>query len=143
MVCLIHQKIQSEEVVSLERYTISEIAGLFNVSTRTIRYYEELGLLSPVRKENGQRVYGRKERTRLELIFRGKNFGFQLDEIKEMIVLFDQDRTGERQLKRTIQYGKEKLREVDARIEELNQLREDMTWYLESFEAKLKEGEKE
>ncbi|WLR59824.1 MerR family transcriptional regulator [Guptibacillus hwajinpoensis] len=127
----------------MEQYTISEIARLFNVSTRTVRYYEELGLLSPVRKENGHRVYARKERTRLELIFRGKNFGFQLDEIKEMIVLFDQDRTGERQLKRTIQYGKEKLREVDARIDELNKLREDMTWYLESFVTKLKEGEKE
>ncbi|MBF0708522.1 MerR family transcriptional regulator [Alkalihalobacillus hwajinpoensis] len=127
----------------MEQYTISEIARLFNVSTRTVRYYEELGLLSPVRKENGQRVYARKERTRLELIFRGKNFGFQLDEIKEMIVLFDQDRTGERQLKRTIQYGKEKLREVDARIDELNKLREDMTWYLESFVTKLKEGERE
>ncbi len=143
MVCLLYQKIQSQEVMGLEQYTISEIARLFNVSTRTVRYYEELGLLSPVRKENGQRVYARKERTRLELIFRGKNFGFQLDEIKEMIVLFDQDRTGERQLKRTIQYGKEKLREVDARIDELNKLREDMTWYLESFVTKLKEGERE
>lgn len=127
-------------MIPLEEYTISEIASLFKVSTRTIRYYEELGLLSPVRKENGQREYARKERTRLELIFRGKNFGFQLEEIKEMIQLFDHDRTGERQLKRTIEYGKEKLLEVENKIVELNELREDMKWYLESFETKLKEG---
>ncbi|WP_347552724.1 MerR family DNA-binding protein [Pseudalkalibacillus hwajinpoensis] len=73
----------------------------------------------------------------MQLIFRGKNFGFQLNEIQERIQLFDQDPTGERQLKRTIEYGKQKVLEVDERIQELMMLKEEMNRYLEHFQEKL------
>lgn len=120
-------------------YTISELAKAFDVSTRTIRYYEELGLLCPNRSENGRRVFAKKDYIRLKLIFRGKRFGFKLDEIKEMIVLFDQDRSGRKQLERTVEYGRERVKEVNARIEELLFLKEEMEKMLDQFEKRLNE----
>ncbi|MCK6208143.1 MULTISPECIES: MerR family transcriptional regulator [Bacillus] len=120
-------------------YTISELAKAFDVSTRTIRYYEELGLLSPNRNENGRRIFAKKDYIRLKLIFRGKRFGFKLDEIKEMIVLFDQDRSGRKQLERTVEYGRDRVKEVNARIEELLFLKEEMEKMLDQFEKRLNE----
>ncbi|AKM18790.1 Putative acyl-CoA dehydrogenase AidB [Geobacillus sp. 12AMOR1] len=107
-------------------FTISDLAQEFDVSTRTIRYYEERGLLSPIRTESGQRLYTKKERAKLKLILRGKRFGFSLDEIHEMIALFDEDRTGKKQLEKTVEYGRRKLKEVSERIEDLLQLKAEM-----------------
>src|SRR5699024_1918860 len=106
-----------------ETYSISELAKQFGITTRTIRYYEELGLLHPKRSEGGQRIFSRREITRLRLIFRGKKYGFSLEEIREMIQLFDVDPTGKKQLLRTIEYGKERIEEVTERIDELVRIR--------------------
>ncbi|WP_307192096.1 MerR family transcriptional regulator [Mesobacillus stamsii] len=119
--------------------TISGLAEQFGVSTRTIRYYEELGLLKPSRTEGGRRIYNARDVTRLKLIIRGKRFGFSLDEIKEMILLFDEDQTGEKQLKVTIQYGQEKLAEVNERICELVEIREEIERLLTEFKGRLSE----
>src|SRR5690625_2622954 len=120
-----------------ETYSISELAKAFNITTRTIRYYEELGLLHPKRTEGGQQIFSKREKTRLRLIFRGKKYGFDLDEIREMIQLFDVDPSGKKQLHRTIEYGKEKIGEVTERIDELVVIRREMERLLEDFEAKL------
>ncbi|MCM3574673.1 MULTISPECIES: MerR family transcriptional regulator [Mesobacillus] len=120
-------------------FTISDLAKEFGVSTRTIRYYEELGLLQPSRTEGGRRIYTGSDVTRLKLVFRGKRFGFSLDEIKEMVLLFDEDRTGEKQLKVTIQYGEEKLAEVNERICELVEIREEIERLLTEFKGRLSE----
>ncbi|ATF12191.1 MerR family DNA-binding transcriptional regulator [Brevibacillus sp. HB1.2] len=126
-----------------ESWTISDLAQQLDVSTRTIRYYEELGLISPSRTEKGSRYYNRKDRARLRLILRGKRFGFSLDQIREMIELFDEDRTGRAQLLRTIEYGNQKLAEIDEKIMELRQLREDILVYKQNFEQKLLEENEE
>ncbi|MED4878679.1 MerR family DNA-binding transcriptional regulator [Anoxybacillus geothermalis] len=122
-------------------FTISDLAHEFDVSTRTIRYYEERGLLSPIRTESGQRLYTKKERAKLKLILRGKRFGFSLDEIHEMISLFDEDRTGKKQLEKTVEYGRRKLREVNERIEDLLQLKAEMEALLSDFEQRLRQWE--
>ncbi|MED1800941.1 MerR family transcriptional regulator [Brevibacillus porteri] len=126
-----------------ESWTISDLAQQVDVSTRTIRYYEELGLIFPSRTEKGSRYYNRKDRARLRLILRGKRFGFSLDQIREMIELFDEDRTGRAQLLRTIEYGNQKLAEIDEKIMELRQLREDILVYKQNFEQKLLEENEE
>ncbi|QDS35322.1 MerR family transcriptional regulator [Brevibacillus brevis] len=126
-----------------ESWTISDLAQQLDVSTRTIRYYEELGLIFPSRTEKGSRYYNRKDRVRLRLILRGKRFGFSLDQIHEMIELFDEDRTGRAQLLRTIEYGNQKLAEIDEKIMELRQLREDILVYKQNFEQKLLEENEE
>ncbi|WP_139488211.1 MerR family transcriptional regulator [Brevibacillus dissolubilis] len=123
--------------------TISDLAAELDISTRTIRYYEELGLLRPVRSEKGNRLYTRSDRARLKLILRGKRFGFSLDEIKEMIELFHEDRTGRKQLERTISYGNQKLQEIDERIQELKLLREEILQFKEKFEQRWHELESE
>ncbi|GEL76609.1 MerR family transcriptional regulator [Tenuibacillus multivorans] len=123
--------------MSNDLYSISEIAAMFGVSTRTIRYYEEIGLLKPKRNHNGHRKYGKKEKIQLQLIFRGKKYGFSLDEIKDMILLFEKDPTGREQLKKTIEYGEDKLHEVTQRLEELMQLRREMEQYLDVFRKTL------
>jgi DNA-binding transcriptional MerR regulator len=124
-----------------ETYSISELAKRFGITTRTIRYYEELGLLHPKRSEGGQRIFSKREKTRLHLIFRGKKYGFSLDEIREMIQLFDVDPSGEKQLLRTIEYGKEKIEEVTERIDELVTIRSEMERLLEDFEKRLNKAE--
>lgn len=117
--------------------TIREAADQFDISPRTLRYYEEIGILSPERTAKQQRLYHKKDVARLRLIMRGKKFGFTLDEIKEMITLFDSDRTGEKQLKKTIAYGEKKIREVDSQIKELKALKADMEAFKSMFEEEL------
>jgi DNA-binding transcriptional MerR regulator len=124
-----------------KRYSISELAKQFNISTRTIRYYEEVGLLHPPRSEGGQRFFTRKEQTRLRLIFRGKRYGFTLDEIHDMLQLFDVDPSGRKQLLKTIEYGKEKIGEVSERIQDLMAMRGEMETLIEEFEKRLTEVE--
>lgn len=116
---------------------IAEVANEFGVTTRTIRYYEELGLLQPNRTESNMRVFGPAEFAKLKLIIRGKQYGFNLDEIKEMVLLFDQDRTGVKQLERTIEYGTERVEEIELKIRELQQMKSEMEELLEQFQGKL------
>jgi DNA-binding transcriptional MerR regulator len=75
---------------SAHLYTIGELAGEFNVTTRTIRFYESKGLISPARR-GVARAYSRRDRARLKLILRGKNLGFSLEEIAEYLKLYDAD----------------------------------------------------
>lgn len=79
-------------------YSIGELSREFGITTRTIRFYESKGLLSPLR--SGQRrLYRRRDRTRLKLILRGKRLGFSLDEIKETFDLYDQAHGEAKQLR--------------------------------------------
>jgi DNA-binding transcriptional MerR regulator len=74
-------------------YSISELAREFNITTRTIRFYEDQGLLTPGR-QGRNRVYERRDRTRLKLALRGKRLGLSLSEIKEILELFDTSPNG-------------------------------------------------
>lgn len=74
-------------------YSISDLARQFQVTTRTIRFYEDKGLLSPAR-EGTRRIYGQRDLVRLRLILRGKRLGFSLDEIAGIMDMYDTD-TGE------------------------------------------------
>lgn len=117
---------------------ITEVSEMFNVTPRTLRYYEEIGLIKPQRNQSNHRIYCKKELAKLKLIQRGKRYNFDLEEIKEMILLFDTDRTGKRQLERTIEYGEEKIKEIDERIAELKQIRKEILLLKEEFNKKLK-----
>lgn len=117
--------------------TIREVAEEFDMTTRTIRYYEELGLLKPQRTETNQRLYANGELAKLKLIDRGKKYGFTLDEIKEMVLLFDVDRSGEKQLERTIEYGQKQIEEMERKIQELESMKAEMAHLLHEFTEKL------
>ena len=69
-------------------FSIGDLAREFDVTHRTLRFYEDKGLLTP-RRRGAQRLYGRRDRARLKLILMGKKVGFSLDEIREMLSLYD------------------------------------------------------
>ncbi|MGR5056917.1 MerR family transcriptional regulator [Vibrio rotiferianus] len=72
----------------MDKYKISDLAKEFDITTRSIRFYEDVGLIEPERKGN-IRVYQRRDKIRLKLILRGKRLGFSLAEIRELFELYD------------------------------------------------------
>lgn len=124
--------------------SISKLAQEMRITSRTIRYYEEMGLLTPLHNEKmSQRVYGPRERARLTLILRGKRLGFSLAEIKEMIDLYDIDRTEGLQLERTVAYGEKRLQELEEKIQELILLKGELLDYHQQFTELLKKRNQE
>lgn len=99
-------------------FTISELAREFGVTTRTIRFYEDEGLLSPMR-EGINRVFSQRDRVRLKLALRGKRLGFSLAEIRELFELYDISRDEHKQLE-------EFLAKLERRRALLEQQREDI-----------------
>jgi DNA-binding transcriptional MerR regulator len=101
-----------------ETYTISQLAAEFDVTTRTIRFYEDQGLLSP-RRDGSSRVFSGRDRVRLKLALRGKRLGFSLAEIRELFELYDISRDERQQLEQF-------LSKLDRRRAHLEQQREDI-----------------
>lgn len=110
----------------LQTWSITELSQEFDVTPRAIRFYEDMGLISPVR-EGQRRIYGARDRTRLKLILRGKRLGFSLEEIREIIDMYDV--TGEAaQLRHLL----EKLRQRRA---QLRQQQDDIVAILGELDA--------
>lgn len=108
-------------MTDIATYSISDLAGEFDVTTRTIRFYEEKGLLKP-RREGTRRIYGPADRTRLRLILRGKRLGLSLDESAEIIGLYGSPGNNRRQLElliRKIQERREVLRRRQRDLENM------------------------
>ena len=124
------------------RFSISQLARELGISTRSIRFYEEKGLISPQRTRGNQRVYSKRDRARLKLILRGKRFGYSLNEIAEMIGLTAVDMEEREQIHRSLQYGGRKLTEIHARIHELQKLAEEITAVKDKLVRRLQEIDK-
>lgn len=109
-------------------FSISELASMFDISSRTIRYYEEVGMLTSESREslNKQRSYTNKERRRLKMILRGKKLGFSLQEIKEMIDLYESNPKGVEEKKKIIEHADRKLQEINEQILQLQILRDEI-----------------
>jgi DNA-binding transcriptional MerR regulator len=122
-----------------DTYTISALADEFDISTRSIRFYEEKNLISPNRTEGNQRFYTRRDRARLKLILRGKRFGYSLEEIAEIIGMTDIDIDEEDQIKKTLKFGKKRLDELRERIHELTMLEQDLATFQEKIQNRLEE----
>ena len=99
-------------------YTISQLAEEFQVTTRTIRHYEDEGLLSPQR-EGTNRLFSNRDRVRLKLALRGKRLGFSLADIRELFNLYDLARDEKQQ-------WHEFLAKLERRRTMLEQQREDI-----------------
>jgi DNA-binding transcriptional MerR regulator len=106
-------------------YSIAELAREFAVTPRTIRFYEDEGLIKPQR-HGLIRVYSSGDRARLSWILRGKRLGFSLAEIKELLDLYRVDRTGVQQLR-------ELLRRSRLHIKDLERRRDDLDAHIEDF----------
>lgn len=124
-----------------ERFSISDLATEFGVTTRSIRFYEAEGLLAPLRAGQ-RRVYRPRERIRLRLILRGKRLGFSLAEIGEILDLYDAPpgETGQlRHLKAKIDGRRQELlqkrRDIETTLEELVRLDRQCETRLAEIEA--------
>lgn len=119
-------------------FTISQLAKEFNITTRTIRYYEELELLIPQRSSSGRRQYSKKDRGKLKLIIRGKRLDFSLQEIKEMVQLFDTDPHDKELIEKSLQFGQNKLNEIEEKMNNLEQLKVELLNFQQQFSEHLK-----
>ncbi|MFO8111621.1 MAG: MerR family DNA-binding transcriptional regulator [Desulfosalsimonadaceae bacterium] len=131
-----------QKISETESFSISDLADELDISTRTIRFYEEKGLISPQRTKGNHRIYNRRDRARLRLILRGKRLGYSLDEISEMIGMADFDMDEEQQLIKALQYGKMKLKEINSRMEELQILKQELLTVQEKILRRLKDLKK-
>jgi len=92
-------------------YSISDLAAEFDITTRTIRFYEEKKLLNP-RREGTRRIYSTTDRTRLRLILRGKRLGLSLDESAEIVLMYGSPGNNRRQLEKLVSRIQEKRGEL-------------------------------
>ena len=108
-------------------YSVTQLARDLGVTARTIRFYEDKGLISP-RRAGNNRVYTLRDRARMILILRGKKLGFSLREIKEYLDLYDADPTHAKQLRLLLKAVRDRIAQLeDQRIaldEALGELRE-------------------
>lgn len=116
-------------------FSISELATMFDISSRTIRYYEEVGMLSSEMRDSlsKQRSYTNKERRRLKMILRGKKLGFSLQEIREMIELYESNPEGAAEKDRIIELADRKIHEIEEQIIQLQMLRDDILTHKEKY----------
>ena len=106
-------------------FSIRDLASEFNVTTRTIRYYEEKRLLSPHR-EGAQRIYSPSDRTKLKLILRGKRLGLSLDESAEIVMMYGSPDKNRRQLEKLIERIRVKQKELMSQKHDLESLLDDL-----------------
>lgn len=115
-------------------WTIAEIADEFGVTHRTVRHYEDLGLISPER-QGTRRIYHRRDRTRLNLILRGKRLGFPLEEIRTIVDLFDAPRGRRAQLEYVLGQIDERRADLEQRLRDA----QDALRELGEFERRCRE----
>jgi len=123
-------------IVEKKQYRIGELARKANVTTRTVRYYESLGLLKTQDRADGsQRHYSDEDLVYLTRIIQLKNYGMSLDEIAEIIRLGNEDSTGEkRRLELLKQYRKLLSKEMQH-LKDIQALIQDLTWHVEQLES--------
>jgi DNA-binding transcriptional MerR regulator len=125
--------------VSGEYQRIGDVASAFGVSLRTLRFYEDKGLLSP-RREGTTRLYGHRDVARLKLILFGRKVGFSLREVKQILDLYDSSGPNLRQLKVAIDKGDRQLGKLEkqrATIEEaIRELRSAMGSWRQNLTAR-------
>ncbi|MCK0142049.1 MerR family DNA-binding transcriptional regulator [Aliiroseovarius sp. F20344] len=116
--------------------TIRQMCDAFDVTARTLRFYEAKELLSPIR-EGQKRLFTKRDRARLKLILRGKRFGFALEEIRQLLDLYDMGDQQQTQLMRTVEVARGHLEGLKRQREELTDAIADLTEQLEWADKKI------
>jgi DNA-binding transcriptional MerR regulator len=123
-------------------YQIGELANLLELSPRTIRYYEEIGLLNSIKRiEGGKRIYTDKDFQRLRFVTRLKHLGLTLSEMLELEDIYQIHRTNRKVLPRLLELLDTHAVKIDERINSLNKLRADILNYQDKVRQKLSAGE--
>ena len=115
-----------------ELMTIRQMCDAFDVTPRTLRFYEAKELLTPIR-QGQKRLYTRRDRGRLKLILRGKRFGFALEEMRQLLNMYDRGGQNAEQLKSTIAAAHERLAQMERQ-------RDELTEAIDELRAQLGQG---
>lgn len=111
-------------IVTVE-YSISDLCKEFDITTRTIRHYEDLGLLSPSRRGQS-RVYTPSDRTRLRLILRGKRLGLSLEDSRQIIDMYEPGKTNINQLNTLIDAIRVQRTKLNQQLDDISKLLKDL-----------------
>ena len=117
--------------MELEYKNIRQMCADFGVTPRTLRFYEAKELLFP--KRSGQhRLFGRRDQARLKLILRGKRFGFSLEELRQLLDMYDRDDSELRQLRKTYDIACQRLADMERQRNDLDEaiadLKQELAW---------------
>ena len=114
-----------------DQKTIREMCDLFDVTPRTLRFYEAKELIAPIR-DGQKRLYTKRDRARLKLILRGKKFGFSLEEIRQLLEMYYMQDQQQTQMSKTYELAQVRLQELKHQRDELDQtieeLEEQLRW---------------
>lgn len=122
------------EPMQNETMTIRQMCDAFDVTPRTLRFYESKELLSPIR-DGARRLFTKRDRARLKLILRGKRFGFSLEDIRQVLDLYERDGSNAQQAIRTYDLAMQRLVQMEAQRAELDVA-------IKELKAELAEGER-
>ncbi|WP_299873628.1 MerR family DNA-binding transcriptional regulator [uncultured Sulfitobacter sp.] len=120
--------------MSTDTMTIRQMCDAFDVTPRTLRFYEAKELLFPIR-EGQKRLFTKRDRARLKLILRGKRFGFSLEEIRQLLNLYKKGQEQSTQISRAYEIACERLAMLEAQ-------RVELTSAIDDLKDQLKWGEK-
>lgn len=119
--------------------TIRQMCEAFDVTARTLRFYESKELLAPIR-QGQKRLFTKKDRARLTLILRGKKFGFSLEEIRQLLEMYHMQDQQATQLKTTYELAQKRLEQLIKQRDELDQviqeLQDQIAWGYEFMRSK-------
>jgi MerR family copper efflux transcriptional regulator len=117
------------------RYRIGELARRAGVTVRTIRYYEELGILEPPTRQIRHRRYTDGDLVHLQRVQQLKGYGLNLGEIREIFTLSREDPSGEKSRRRLLARYREKWRDTAERRIKLDEYLQELEWHIEQLEG--------
>lgn len=119
------------KALTSDTMTIRDMCAAFGVTPRTLRFYESKELLFPIRAGT-RRLFTKRDRARLTLILRGKRFGFSLEDIRQLLDLYNNDGSQERQLEQTCAFARDRLTQMQRQRAELDtaiaELKNQLSW---------------
>ncbi len=121
-------------------YTVTRLADDLGITPRTIRFYEDKGLIAP-RRAGVTRVYTHRDRARMKLILRGKRLGFSLRDIREFLDLYDVDATQAAQMRRLLRAVRDRLDELEEQRAALDQTLDELRDIEAQAQVRLDEKE--
>jgi len=125
MLINVGQSMPNLAIASAE-FSITDLCKEFETTTRTVRHYEDIGLISPARR--GQtRVYSTADRTRLRLILRGKRLGLSLEDSRQIIDMYEPGKTNIEQLNSLVGAIRQQRTQLNQQLEDINNLLSDLT----------------
>lgn len=123
---------ESTQHLHTETLSIREMCKQFAVTPRALRFYEDKELLAPLRR-GAHRLYTHRDRARLTLILRGKRFGFSLEDIRQLLAMYDTRGSNQAQLTRTLELAQ-------ARLVQMKSQRDELTVAIAELENEIAQG---